>query len=590
MLKRGCVWGTAVAISSLLVAGCHSHSLRPRAAKPDPVKASAVRSPTSARQEAQVAQAHAHYAAGVIHELDEENAEALAEFYQAALLDPDNESLILEVSRRLLQDKQPQKAFAIVSPAAARPNASGALYARLGLIYSQLGKREEAIAADRVAIKRAPQSLVGYHNLFVTYLLADQDLLAATAKPGDKSTPAPKSEAPRQAAEALKVLDDAARQSNVEPPFLVGLSDLYIEYSLRVPAQKDKTKAKALAVLNRAVKLNPTEPGLELKLADNLDALGESKTAVQLYEAVLKKVPDLPPLRIRLHAKLADYYAHAGDAERAKEHLEAVTRDDPTNPQVYYFLGGLALDQKRPEEAAEHFRKIILLNPDAPASQQAYYDLAMCQLETKKPEAALTTLDSARKRFSQSYALEMLTGMAYGAQKKYSEAIDHYTAAEVVAKATDPKRLDHTFYFQLGAAYERKGDYEQAEKYFQKCLELAPEDAEAQNYLGYMWAEHGMKLPQARELIEKAVKAEPKNAAFLDSLGWVLYKLNQPKAALDYVLKAAELSEAPDPTLFEHLGDIYSTLNQPAKAREAWGKSLSLEPNDAVKKKLDAAK
>jgi tetratricopeptide (TPR) repeat protein len=107
------------------------------------------------------------------------------------------------------------------------------------------------------------------------------------------------------------------------------------------------------------------------------------------------------------------------------------------------------------------------------------------------------------------------------------------------------------------------------------------------NYMGYMWAEHGLKLDQAKVLIEKAVKAEPKNAAYLDSLGWVLFKLNQPKEALGHILKAVELSEEPDPTLLDHLGDVYAALNQPDKAREAWKKSVSLEPNEQVKKKLD---
>ncbi len=184
--------------------------------------------------------------------------------------------------------------------------------------------------------------------------------------------------------------------------------------------------------------------------------------------------------------------------------------------------------------------------------------------------------------------LEFLTGMAFSRQKGYAEAIQHFTAAEVIAQATDPKRLNESFYFQVGAAYERKGDYAQAEKYFEKCLQLAPEFAEALNYLGYMWAEHGIHLDKARELIERALKAEPKNAAYLDSLGWVLFKLNQPKEALGYVLKAVELSEEPDPTVQDHLGDIYGSLNQMNKAQEAWRKSLSLEPNEQVKKKLDA--
>jgi tetratricopeptide (TPR) repeat protein len=101
-----------------------------------------------------------------------------------------------------------------------------------------------------------------------------------------------------------------------------------------------------------------------------------------------------------------------------------------------------------------------------------------------------------------------------------------------------------------------------------------------------MWAEHGMKLDKAREMIVKAVKANPDSAAYLDSLAWVLFKLGQPKAALGHALKAIKLSPEPDATLFDHLGDIYAKLNEPEKARDAWAKSLSLEANAEVQKKL----
>ena len=108
------------------------------------------------------------------------------------------------------------------------------------------------------------------------------------------------------------------------------------------------------------------------------------------------------------------------------------------------------------------------------------------------------------------------------------------------------------------------------------------------NYLGYMWAERGQNLAEAQKLIEKAVELEPKNAAYLDSMGWVLFKQHQPHAALDWLHKAVEQSEEPDPTLYDHLGDIYAELKAFDKAREAWRKSVQLEPNEQVKKKLDA--
>jgi len=296
---------------------------------------------------------------------------------------------------------------------------------------------------------------------------------------------------------------------------------------------------------------------------------------------LLRKLPDLPLLRERIHAKLASIYLRGSDNKHAIEQLEAIIRDDPTNPQAYYYLGRLCYEEKKPAEAADHFRTATVLNPEF---HEAWNYLAVSQLAANKTSEALATLEKAREKFPQSFDLELWTGLAYSQQKGYAEALRHFTTAEIIAKATDPGLLNHEFYFQFGAC-ERSANYAQAEEYFDKCLKLKPDFAPALNYLGYMWAEHGTKLDRARELIEKAVKGDPENAAYLDSLGWVLYKLEKPKEALDYVLKAVSLNKEPDATLYDHLGDIYAALHQPEKARDAWDKSLKVEPNDDIRKK-----
>jgi Tfp pilus assembly protein PilF len=118
---------------------------------------------------------------------------------------------------------------------------------------------------------------------------------------------------------------------------------------------------------------------------------------------------------------------------------------------------------------------------------------------------------------------------------------------------------------------------------------MSPDYAEALNYLGYMWADRGENLQEAREMIEKAVKLEPKNSAFLDSLGWVLYKLDKPQDALKYIQKAIENNEEPDATLYEHLGDIFSALHKTDQARQAFQKAYSIDPTDQIQRKLNAA-
>ena len=107
------------------------------------------------------AEAHAHYAAGVIHEINDESDLAQEEFYKAAMADLGNEPLVLDLSRRFLQAKQTEKALAVLTKATELPNASGTLFARLGMVYSQAGKNDLAILANRTAMKKMPRSLAG---------------------------------------------------------------------------------------------------------------------------------------------------------------------------------------------------------------------------------------------------------------------------------------------------------------------------------------------------------------------------------------------------------------------------------------------
>jgi len=547
------------AACSAWLAACKS---LPAGHGPQPAKGSVATTPGEAEPSPEkIAQAHAHFAAGVISESkeDPDPQAALREYYAAALDDPDDESLNLRVSESLLQSKQPEKALEVLERAAARPHATGLIFARLGTAYAELGKTNLAIQANRTALTKSPGSLAGYQNLCLNYLHT------------------------KQPQEALKVLDVAARQPDVDAEFLLGLAKLYGNVALEMPAQSAEAKAKALAVLNRAEQLSPDNPSLRLRLAEAFSQQGDSAKAAHLYLELLKKLPEVPFLREQIHAKLTDIYLRSQDHKAALEQLQAIIRDDPANPQAYYYLGSICFEDKKLPEAVDYFSKTVLLSPEF---EQAYYYLALAQMDMDKTSEALATLDKARDHFRQNFVLEYLTGMAFGRQKAYTEALQHYTAAEVVAQATDPKRLNEGFYFQFGAACERKGDYSQAETYFQKSLQLDPNFAEALNYLGYMWAEHGMKLDQARQLIEKALKVEPKNAAYLDSMAWVLFKTNQPKDALPFALEAAELSQPADATVYDHLGDIYSALHQPEQAREAWRKSLALDATDEVRKKL----
>jgi tetratricopeptide (TPR) repeat protein len=516
-------------------------------------------SETSEESVEQRVKAVAHFASGISAELNDDDDAAVQHYLKAAAADPGHEVLVLELARRFLQGKQVDKAIDLLAKATASPRASGRIFAWLGRAYAEAGKTELAIKADQAAISKAPDLLLGYRNLFAIH------------------------QESRQPAEALKVLEAAARQSSNDPEYWVELGGLYASYHQLHPDESQSVKPKVIAALDRAADLKPQNLLAIQKLADGYKLLGELSRAERLYLELLDRFPALPGTR----ENLADIYLRDGKKDKAAEQLEAISRDNPRNPQAYYFLGNIAYQEKRFADAADYFEKALALKPEF---EPVYYRLADVKISLNKPQDALSLLDKARERFKQNFLLEFLTAVAHARAKEYGEAIKHYTEAEVMAKANEPDSLTHVFYFQCGSAFERHGDYEEAEKYFRKCLELSPNFSEAMNYLGYMWADRGEKLDEAKKLIGKALELEPKNPAYLDSMGWVLFKLKQPRGALDWLQKAVQQSKEPDATIYDHLGDIYAGLKEPEKARDAWRKSVELEPNEQVKKKLDTAR
>ena len=500
--------------------------------------------------------AHTHFMVGLGHDRNGEPNQAIEEFEKTLVLDPGNEDLATELSRRHLQRKEYDQAIAVLKRTAAEPDTSGLMFARLSLIYLQQGRTNDAIEASRKAIKREPSSSAGYQSLFHL-----QRALGQTN-------------------EVRKTVELAARQPKPDAPFLIDLGQLYLALDAENPRLTNSpNRLKARDNFIRAGAMENTNLISLQKLAQGFMFVGEAKRAADIYAKMVAENPDLGAMR----ESLAELYLRQNEPKLAAEQLKEIIRDSPTNPQAYYFLGAIAYEEKNFAEALENYRKALLLGLN---SEQIYFDLAGVSLALNQPREALDYLAQGRKKFRQSFVGEFYTGLAYLRLKEFTNALDHFTAAEIVAKATEPSRLTHGFYFELGSAYERAGKIPEAERYFEQCLAMSPNFAGALNYLGYMWAERGTNLVRARAMIEQAVQLFPTNAAYLDSLGWVLFKQGHAQEALAPMLKAVELNDEPDATLYDHLGDIYAAANQLDKARAAWGKALKIEPNKEIEKKL----
>src|SRR5207248_1119249 len=175
----------------------------------------------------------------------------------------------------------------------------------------------QAIEANRTAIKKMPDSITGYRHLAQIYLQSGRY------------------------DDGLKVLDQAATQTNVDAAFLIEFAEHYNNFMR--PSSADAIKPKALALLNRAAELKPANPLLIQKLAEGFSLVGSSDQAAELYLKLLERFQTLPGLR----EKLTELYLRKQDKKHAAEQLEEIVRNNPTNPQAYYVLGSIAYEEKK---------------------------------------------------------------------------------------------------------------------------------------------------------------------------------------------------------------------------------------------------
>jgi len=139
----------------------------------------------------------------------------------------------------------------------------------------------------------------------------------------------------------------------------------------------------------------------------------------------------------------------------------------------------------------------------------------------------------------------------------------------------------------MGVVLDKKGDKEKGIEQMRRILEVHPEHADALNYIGYTYAEQGIRLEEAMGLIQKALKIKPDSGYIIDSLGWVYYQKGLYDEALKYLLEAAKLVPN-DPTIIEHLGDVYLKKKMYEKSLEKYEKALTLNhpQADKVKEKI----
>ncbi|GAB4189470.1 MAG: tetratricopeptide repeat protein [Thalassobaculales bacterium] len=161
--------------------------------------------------------------------------------------------------------------------------------------------------------------------------------------------------------------------------------------------------------------------------------------------------------------------------------------------------------------------------------------------------------------------------------KRWLDAAAAYDRA--LARIASPAQRHWSLFYSRGIAHERSKQWAKAEADFHRALELEADQPFVLNYLGYSWADQGIRLDEAAEMIERAVARRPRDGYIVDSLGWVLYRASRYEDAVRQLERAVELRPN-DPTINDHLGDAYWKVGRHREALFQWRRVLVLEHDD----------
>ena len=428
-------------------------------------------------------------------------------------------------------------------------------WAALGQFYEGQDKWEEAAAAYAEAVGSARQP---NRDLQIRYAAAlinideggkARDILNGLLKttPNDTRVLFLLSAAERTDGDLPAAEATARRILAADPASIAGLralvSALFERYDYRqiaevvTPLLKDPSRAK----------------GREIEAASILVQLGIAQQQLARWDAAIAAyttAKTLTPTDPEIDAYLVQAHLTARRYDRAEQMAREALARDAGQPRMVRLRAQALLKAGKAAEANALLEAGVAKQPD---NREFLVGLADLYADQKRTDDAVRLLQQARKAFGDDEALTM----------------------------------------RMANVYEAAGRLDDAEKELRRLMADDPLNADAMNSLGYMFADRGLRLPEAVELAQRAVKIEPGNPAYLDTLGWALFKQGRFDEAAEPLGKAATVLTA-NSVIQDHHGDLLAKRGQTVEAIAAWERALAGDgeviDRAAIEQKIKSAK
>ena len=229
-----------------------------------------------------------------------------------------------------------------------------------------------------------------------------------------------------------------------------------------------KRVKESIDLCNEVVAADPKYSTGYAYLAEGLADDGDLASAKSAAETAIDLDPENPDA-LRSLGYTFDVFGRYDDA---LYHYQRALERDPNMPHVMNAIGRIYLIQGNADNAIKTFQRVIEMDP---GNDEAYFQVGGAYQFLGEFGKARVALDKAVELNPLRLKAWTRRGEILFAQRGYFEAIDDYMQAITVSQQLS-QTLTPFDYLNLGFALQITQNCDQAIPYFNKVLELAPED------------------------------------------------------------------------------------------------------------------
>jgi tetratricopeptide (TPR) repeat protein len=504
---------------------------------------------------------------------DSDISGAIEQLDEAVKYDPSSPYLYLQLARLYAQKQSYKQAIGYTEKALSIDKTYiPALYTKADIL-SNTGENKQAIDILKQVVKLSPDSESAYIALALTQYHAN-DAIGAKSTLEDMIVHIPSSPYPYYYLAKIAVdeknykeaIADYNKAFKANPDFYTALYEEADVYAYM------KNYDKAVEVYRRILVGNPDEYGLYEKTGDLYLTAKKYTDALNSYKKAEVYIPSLV-----LQLKIGMVYVELKQYTHAEATFKSIIESNPSFYRAYYYYGLLLAENKKYKKSIEILKKVP---SDDDMYTSSVEEIAIIYSQQNNNKEAEKILFPIVKKYPTVEHYNLFASF-FEQDKDYKPAIDILNKA--LNKFTDSQAI----LYHLGVIYDQSGETENAISVMKQILKINPKNADALNYIGYTYADKGIKLDSAETMIKEALKIKPDDGYITDSLGWVYYKKGLLKKAIVTLKKAVTLSKD-DPQILVHLGDAYLRAGEKLSAIKTYKMAIDSKrlTDEKLKKKL----